>query len=292
MNYSTGRLPKKTHIEIVNQSAEQLIKYGVYLLKIEEWYNERGLELPKTALTNYKDAMFHYKKIYEHSDIIKVFQEQYAMEEHLIRAYKDAIIRYMNIMRQGIESVYHVFSDKDILNGLPTLEKCESSINARNELKSKYEEVDFSNSKWIIDVMELYTYTGLSDTECIKNTFAIYYQRHINDLREIKIALQKCIHLIANFSLRLRINGTEIYRPMNDNDYNDECVRIFGEVKDILDELALGMAIALFPNLIIEHQSKAKVDVNYESIETIGDKQEREIASKQVKEEFLRIYSF
>lgn len=253
MDYTTGILSRISHTELINQSAEQLIKYSVYLLKLEKWHYERGLIFPNTAVTNYKDAMFHYKKICEHNDMIKVLQEQYAMEEHLIRAHKDAIINYLIFMLQGIEGIYFLFSDNSFLRSLPAINDLEKTLED-NGLIEDYKEIDFDDSNWIMSFIEIIKNVYSSREEGIRYSIAVYYH-HKQDFNSIIKELQKCIHQIKNYLLKLRINGTEIYRPMNDDDYNTECVKVFSSVKKCLDNMSLGMSLAVMPVLYYQNDN-------------------------------------
>ena len=89
--------------EYCNTTAEELTKYLNTLNILEKWYEQIKEQLPLPSRTNYRDSWFHYKKLYEHRNHRKVVQEQYAAEEHLIRAVKDAVIQYFHIYMKSME---------------------------------------------------------------------------------------------------------------------------------------------------------------------------------------------
>ena len=97
------------HMQYADYAAQKISIYYEYLSILEKWFSEAGWELPLPCRTNFRDAWFHFKKLYERKDYVKVVQEEYALEEHLIRAVKDAIICYYQIYIRRIEIVYQFF---------------------------------------------------------------------------------------------------------------------------------------------------------------------------------------
>ena len=95
------------HMQYADYAAQKISIYYEYLSILEKWFSEAGWELPLPCRTNFRDAWFHFKKLYERKDYVKVVQEEYALEEHLIRAVKDAIICYYQIYIRRIEIVLY-----------------------------------------------------------------------------------------------------------------------------------------------------------------------------------------
>lgn len=53
------------HNRYANRTAQKLIVYFDYLDSLDKWFKESGLELPLACRTNFRDAWFHFKKLYE-----------------------------------------------------------------------------------------------------------------------------------------------------------------------------------------------------------------------------------
>lgn len=90
-NYSKMPLREKeilcqnTYTNEILRSADYLQEYEKYAL-IGEW------EIPPSCYTNFRDALFHFRKMYNSSEEHEIMQQVFAVKEHLGRARTDARI--------------------------------------------------------------------------------------------------------------------------------------------------------------------------------------------------------
>ena len=86
--------------------SEEIYQYGKNYLKLKEIFDSYGYRMPVECWHNFRDSWFHYRKLYTRKERISVLNEKYAMEEHLLRAWKDAIIFLLQEISQGLEFWY------------------------------------------------------------------------------------------------------------------------------------------------------------------------------------------
>lgn len=224
--------------EYRKQSAEDIDQYLQFLQILEMWYDEINEPFPLPCRTNYRDAWFHYKKLYEQKSYTKIVQEQYALEEHLIRSVKDAIIKYFQIYLVYIEKIYkRILNDE---NGLSNEQEEEiREIINRNHLVSEV------GGKWDI---ELYNQLEKITLTSRFPDFAKYVYFTALDHSKILIKLQQLMHSIKNYSTKLRINGTNIYRPTEGDEYIRECVEVYQTLITELDSIHMKRCVFVLGN--------------------------------------------
>ena len=68
------------------------------------------------------------------------------------------------------------------------------------------------------------------------------------------------MHEIKNYSLRIRLQGVEIYRPENSGDYLDDFTDVFGDIKVALTKNKINSAIRRcsfsYSNLLKEEKKR------------------------------------
>lgn len=84
--------------------ADEIYQYGRNYMKLIKVFESYGYRMPVECWHNFRDSWFHYRKLYTRKERISILNEKYAMEEQLLRAWKDAIIFFFtgNFMRLGI----------------------------------------------------------------------------------------------------------------------------------------------------------------------------------------------
>ena len=91
---------------IKTECAEAIADFGMQFHIIQELYDELGIYYPEESNTNYRDSWFHYRKLYTKKDIITILNEKYGLEEHLLRAAKDAQIYFLQQLAGWLEVWY------------------------------------------------------------------------------------------------------------------------------------------------------------------------------------------
>lgn len=61
--------------------------------------------LPVACFTNFRDALFHFRKLYYAAEKVEIFEQGFAIKEHLNRAKTDAIISLLTFFSNGIRKL-------------------------------------------------------------------------------------------------------------------------------------------------------------------------------------------
>lgn len=227
------------HMEYVDQSAEMIEDHLGYLKVLRDWFREIGQRLPLSCCTNYRDSWFHYKKVYERMDHISVIQEGYTLEEHLIRAVKDAIISYFKFYIYKIEFIYLQSKNGHLLSDT---ERC--------HVKKDYpaaRSISINEAGWERDLY------GRLEKERKESSFplvALYVYEQQSDLKNVARRLQKCMHSVKNYCDQLRLDGTDIYRPVDSDEYIERCQMVYTEMIDHLEDLHMKNMVFIFAQQI------------------------------------------
>lgn len=233
MSSSRTILSDADHQSLSMYSADMLLASREKMTRLEKLYSLEKLTFPIQCRTNFRDAWFHYKKVYERFDSIKVHQEQYAMEEHLIRVIKDAITVLFNAYAYRIENVYYLLEKKQaVLEALKSVKE--------EEYYKECADIRIDSAYWFrtirTRIFEIIKKTDLDylKTDLVIKDVTLYLFLEQADGEAYRKVLQKCMHKIKNYSLRTRLEGVEIYRPEKSDDYLDDFAEVFGEITNTL----------------------------------------------------------
>lgn len=86
--------------------AEEIYQYGSNYWELKRIFDSYGYHMPVECWHNFRDSWFHYRKLCMEKERLSVLNEKYAMEEHLLRAWKDAIIFLLQEISEGLEFWY------------------------------------------------------------------------------------------------------------------------------------------------------------------------------------------
>lgn len=73
-----------------NIYTNEIIKSAEYLKEYELYVKVGKKEIPVTCYTNFRDALFHFRKMINCSEEHEIMQQAFAVQEHLHRARTDA----------------------------------------------------------------------------------------------------------------------------------------------------------------------------------------------------------
>ena len=235
------------HQNLSSYSVEMLLACRSKMKLMEKLYDLEKIDFPTQCRTNFRDAWFHYKKVYERFDSIKVYQEQYAMEEHLIRILKDAITVLFNKYAYWIENVYYLLEEKQAVLGVLTTSKVD-------EFYSECIDIRIDSDYWYNAIQKrICKEKGILDKKkdaAIKDvTLRLFLEQA--DIKAYRVVLQECMHKIKNYSLRTRLEGIEIYRPENSDAYLDDCADVFGDILFKLKEHRIYSVLPQFSSFYV-----------------------------------------
>ena len=77
-------------------------------------YIKCRIKITPPFATNFRDALFHYKKLYESDTIEDAIEQKEAIDEHLSRALKDCILQLVQVLVSSLTFLYNdsEFDDK------------------------------------------------------------------------------------------------------------------------------------------------------------------------------------
>lgn len=90
-NYLKMKLVDKENL-CQNIYIEEIVRTAHYLKDYGEYAKIGKKTLPVTCYTNFRDALFHFRKLAECLEEHEIMQQSYAIKEHLSRARTDARI--------------------------------------------------------------------------------------------------------------------------------------------------------------------------------------------------------
>lgn len=177
-----------------------------YLEQLEARYEKLGCQLISPSYFNFRDALFHYEKCYKSQESIQLHCERYAMLEHLHRAMKDGCVKYLQLLNQRLDLLYH-YQDSpgrraQIAAQLPPVLKKVGM--------TKEQLLDFG-----FDILALDK--ALKDVELEKHEFRTLYEvllvENLCQLPGWRKKLQKVIHQSRNLDLHTRNDSMHIRKP-------------------------------------------------------------------------------
>ena len=209
-------------ILIRKKCADSIFDFSEMFETMHELYEEFGLYYPKECNTNYRDSWFHYRKLYLKRDEISVLNEKYGLEEHLLRAAKDAQIFLLQQLGEwlGIWENYDIYIARD--------------NSGDTEYQSLLAQVPLESENW---VRSLWILCGKS-----KPLFAsACLYRFENEIytKELQKKLQSLLCSVENLILDLRLGGVNIYRPLDNSFYFAQCVNICDSIAVSLRETGM-----------------------------------------------------
>ncbi len=201
--------------DIRKECADTIVEFGYQFQTLQKIYDEFGLYYPSECHTNYRDAWFHYRKLYNKKEDISVLNEKYGLEEHLLRAAKDAQINLLQQIGQWLEIWYH----------------CEDMLPAQDGKQVEEALFEGMSENW---VMSLWKASG-NNEKIFSNACVYWYREHIQSI-ELNMKLQNLIHSLKNLVLDIRLGGINIFRPIDHVKYIKQSIMVYEEVCCSLQE--------------------------------------------------------
>jgi hypothetical protein len=222
---------------IQEECANEIAYFGNKFQELRRMFEAMGLYYPRECVTNYRDAWFHYRKLCQKKDSVSVLNEKYGLEEHLLRAVKDAQIGFLQQLAYWLEIWY----------------KCDEYMECDLTRRSKYlrlfENLDQNWVKSIWDASE-------GDIELFANACLFRFQEELKS-EDLRIVLQNLIHSMKKIILKIRLGGVDISRPLDNSAYLDECIPVIVEMCEALSEVKM-MYLIPATDLILMHCTRSR----------------------------------
>lgn len=191
-------------LNVISNTTHKIHLYYEMLSTLEKFYDNLGCSVHIACYANFRDALFHYKKIYESSDLLGINGNLYALDEHLHRSVKDALVFLLNYLVDWVEP-YCIKHDLDC-NIVEYIENKHSDIlkpfnwTHSKLLKISHDiENDFSVS--------------FSESKCIVLHYcANCFQKEVGRSEKMRMYL----HNLKNHNLKIRSSSSILSKPYND----------------------------------------------------------------------------
>ena len=108
------------------------------------------------------------------------------------------------------------------------------------KIKKNVHSVTIYTEKWDLEIKKYINPD--TNMQLYLETVCYIYSRD-TDVAKAAEQLQKCLHMVKNYYSKLRLNGTDIYRPSSDEAYMKECEEIFDKMMKCLAENRLERGI-------------------------------------------------
>lgn len=196
--------------------ADEIYQYGNNYLRLKSIFDSYGYHMPVECWHNFRDSWFHYRKLYVEKERLSVLNEKYAMEEHLLRAWKDAIIFLLQEISEGLEFWY--------LRGTNYPDPgCVMDAESERIINEVHEKNPTNWPKIIVD-----GYDNVDEKTRYKCCY-YYYKKYISS-KDIDEILQKLLHSLKKFILQIRYSGTKIKRPNDPYEYMERLLELLEEI--------------------------------------------------------------
>ncbi|MBQ8299863.1 MAG: hypothetical protein IJX99_08465 [Clostridia bacterium] len=100
---------------LCDSSSDQIFDALEKISLITNLYSVCQIKIPPPFATNFRDSLFHYKKLYESDTVEEALQQTEAIDEHLSRAIKDSLMQLVQILLNSISKIYEDPSVSDTL---------------------------------------------------------------------------------------------------------------------------------------------------------------------------------
>ena len=92
---------------------DYIVKYAGILEEYETYSNTINANLPDSCYTNFRDALFHFRKFVYSSEEKELICQEFAIKEHLTRALTDAVSSVLDVLTWVAECM---LKDDDVLD--------------------------------------------------------------------------------------------------------------------------------------------------------------------------------
>lgn len=202
---------------IRKKCADSIFEFGRMFETMRELYEDFGLYYPKECNTNYRDSWFHFRKLYSKRDKLSVLNEKYGLEEHLLRAAKDAQIFLLQQLGEWLEiwSDYRTYLDRN--------------HSGDSDYQDMLKKIPLDTRNWVSCLWNICE----EDRILFSNACLYRFEKEIYN-KSLQKKLQELLCSIKNLILDLRLGGVNIYRPADNTYYLAQCV-------DICDSIAASL---------------------------------------------------
>lgn len=198
---------------IKKKCADSIYEFGRMFQIMRELYEGFGMYYPKECNTNYRDSWFHYRKLYVKKDKISVLNEKYGLEEHLLRAVKDAQIYFLQQLGEWLMlwcsyKKYFYYDRTDLPKYIAILNH--TALEEKNWVASVWKQCG-------------------GDRKLFASTCLYQFENSIeSDMLQVK--LNELVCGIKNLILDLRLGGVDIYRPTDNTYYLEKCISMYNNL--------------------------------------------------------------
>lgn len=138
---------EKMHPALKEQFCEQLYETYIIgssdcLLKYEEYAEAIHAKMPVSCYTNFRDALFHFRKVVSSTEENEIERQAFAVKEHLSRALTDAgssVLHHLSCVAEDL------LKDEEITSELKTEIRKSMHLSKKSVLQKRFNGMMISN---------------------------------------------------------------------------------------------------------------------------------------------------
>jgi hypothetical protein len=214
---------KEWEQEIVQKDyCDRIVKYSKVRKDIHRWYEVFGLQFPHTSENNFRDAWFHYRKLYREHSTYEVISQIATLEEHIQRAEKDSIVFFFQKISELLEVWYFVATERIDLE--PTVKYIENALDI-------YESSKAMPNSWV----SIFSKQCNDDISIFASSCLYIFRQRILS-KNFTVDVQILLHEIKNKLLELRMGGISIKRINQPGEYYEAFRPYYENLRSFCDK--------------------------------------------------------
>lgn len=185
---------------------DTIMRYNSRVSELERKYEKLYCTLITPCYFNFRDALFHYEKAYHSQEIIQLYCEQNAMQEHLHRAMKDGCVQYIHLISEQLDILYQYRCTSERLNQLT--DRVHAIAKSAGVTTEDIEKIG-------TDAFALADYLPHITQENLQIVYEYLFNVKGGTSPAQRKILQKAFHIIRNLELDSRSSSMHISKPFS-----------------------------------------------------------------------------
>lgn len=173
---------------------KELDECAISIQNICKMHKQLGFCVPNVCCANFRDSLFHYRKMSKTNEKGDILNQAYALREHMYRGIKDGMINYMQELSKRIERLYSSTNDDN-----------------KEQIEQMCEDVDEQYLHSEDNVAQILV--SMTVDHCPREKMQKVFLYHYYKIPCKGSVLQKRMHEIRNVYLDIRKGSLLIERP-------------------------------------------------------------------------------
>lgn len=183
------------------------------LVTLEKYFKATSCQEPSQPYANFRDALFHFRKICETQSLLQINGNMYTLQEHLLRSVKDMMVSLTIFLTEWMEHFFVIHAPDEVFRGV-----IEDTFPFMSRI-SDWNVVKFRNV-----IQEMSKADPSIDEAGLKRKFLYYCVEVVQQDPKCILELRKHSHIIKNHNHKLRSSSSILAKPYSDdNEFQTFC---------------------------------------------------------------------